>query len=263
LFSAIIVNMDNNSENPNPPKADGQEGHLHLITQIIQRISEIFSEMGFEVANGPEIEDEYHNFDALNVPKDHPARDMQDTFWLEPENLKKLLRTHTSGVQVRYMEENKPPLAIVVPGKVFRNEATDATHDAQFHQCEGLVIGENISLANLKGTLEFFLKKLFGENVVIRLRPGYFPFVEPGVEVDMICFKCQGKGCPACSHSGWIEILGGGMVHPNVLNNCGIDSRKFQGFAFGLGVDRIAMLKHGVEDVRLFSSGDLRLVNQF
>lgn len=240
-----------------------EKGHLHLITQVIQRISEIFSDMGFEVASGPEIEDEYHNFDALNVPKDHPARDMQDTFWLEPENLKKLLRTHTSGVQVRYMEEHKPPLAIVVPGKVFRNEATDATHDAQFHQCEGLVIGENITLANLKGTLEFFLKKLFGSDVIIRLRPGYFPFVEPGVEVDMVCFKCQGEGCPSCSRSGWIEILGGGMVHPNVLNKVGIDSRKYQGFAFGIGVDRVTMLKHGVEDVRLFYNGDLRLTNQF
>jgi len=219
--------------------------------------------MGFEIESGPEIEDEYHNFDALNVPKDHPARDMQDTFWLKPENLKKLLRTHTSGVQVRYMEKNKPPFAIIVPGKVFRNEATDATHDAQFHQVEGLVVGKDITLANLKGTLEFFLKELFGKDVEIRLRPGYFPFVEPGVEIDMVCFKCGGKGCPSCSHSGWIEILGAGMVHPNVLNNVGIDNREYQGFAFGIGVDRIAMLKYGVDDVRRFYSGDLRLVNQF
>ena len=240
-----------------------ERGHLHLLTQTIRKITDTFSAMGFEVADGPELEDEYHNFDALNVPADHPSRDMQDTFWLKPDNLKKLLRTHTSGVQIRYMEKNKPPFAIVVPGKVFRNEATDATHDAQFHQCEGLVVGENISLANLKGTLEVFLKKLFGEDVIMRLRPGYFPFVEPGVEVDMVCFKCKGRGCPSCSQSGWIEILGGGMVHPKVLNAVGVDYRKYQGFAFGLGVDRIIMLRHEVDDVRLFYSGDLRLVNQF
>lgn len=237
--------------------------HTHPITRVIQDMISVFSEMGFEVANGPEIEDEYHNFDALNVPKDHPARDMQDTFWLKPENLKKLLRTQTSDVQIRYMEENKPPFAIVVPGKVFRNEATDATHDAQFHQCEGLVVGKNITLANLKGTLETFLKKLFDKDIEIRLRPGYFPFVEPGVEIDMVCFKCTGKGCSACSNSGWIEILGAGMVHPKVLNTVGVDSRKYQGFAFGIGIDRVAMLKYGVDDIRLFYSGDLRLINQF
>ena len=245
------------------PEENKKTGHLHILTQTINKVSDIFVSMGFEIADGPEIEDEYHNFDALNVPADHPSRDMQDTFWLEPENLKKLLRTHTSPVQVRYMEKNEPPFAIVVPGKVFRNEATDVTHDAQFHQCEGLVVGENITLANLKGTLESFLKKLFGEDVVIRLRPGYFPFVEPGVEVDMVCFRCKGEGCPSCSHSGWIEILGAGMVHPNVLNSCGIDSRKYQGFAFGIGVDRIIMLRHGLDDIRRLYSGDLRLVNQF
>ncbi len=244
-------------------KTETKKGHLHLITQTIRKISEIFSEMGFEIASGPELEDEYHNFDALNVPKDHPARDMQDTFWLKPKNLKKLLRTQTSDVQIRYMENNQPPFAIMVPGKVFRNEATDVTHDAQFHQCEGLVVGENITLANLKGTLETFLKKLFGDNVVIRLRPGYFPFVEPGVEVDMVCFKCKGKGCSSCSHSGWIEILGAGMVHPKVLNTVGIDSQKYQGFAFGVGIDRITMLRHEVDDIRTLYTGDLRLVNQF
>ena len=247
----------------NEKKEPKKEGHLHLINQTIRRFSTIFIEMGFEVASGPELEDEYHNFDALNFPKNHPSRDMQDTFWLRPENLKKLLRTQTSDVQVRYMEKNSAPFAIIVPGKVFRNEATDATHDAQFHQCEGLVVGENISLANLKATLETFLKKLFGNDVVIRLRPGFFPFVEPGLEVDMVCFKCKGKGCPSCSHSGWIEILGAGMVHPNVLNKAGIDTRKYQGFAFGVGIERVAMIKHEVDDVRLCSSGDLRLVNQF
>ncbi|MCK5285802.1 MAG: phenylalanine--tRNA ligase subunit alpha [Candidatus Pacebacteria bacterium] len=244
-------------------KLDVKEGHLHLLTQTIKRFSEIFSKMGFEITDGPEIEDEYYNFDALNIPADHPSRDMQDTFWLKPENLKKLLRTQTSGVQVRYMEENQPPLAIIVPGKVFRNEATDATHDAQFHQCEGLVVGENITLANLKGTLENVLREFFGEDVIIRLRPGYFPFVEPGVEIDMVCFKCGGKGCPSCSYSGWIEILGAGMVHPKVLNAVGIDSRKYQGFAFGVGIDRIIMLKYGIDDIRRLYSGDLRLINQF
>ncbi|MCK4918238.1 MAG: phenylalanine--tRNA ligase subunit alpha [Candidatus Pacebacteria bacterium] len=241
----------------------GQGGHLHLLTQTIKRFSDIFSKMGFEIASGPEIEDEYYNFDALNFPKNHPSRDMQDTFWLKPENLKKLLRTQTSDVQIRYMEENQAPFAIIVPGKVFRNEATDATHDAQFHQCEGLVVGENITLANLKGTLENILQEFFGKDVVIRLRPGYFPFVEPGLEVDMVCFKCEGKGCPSCSHSGWIEILGAGMVHPNVLNAGGIDSRKYQGFAFGIGIDRVIMLKYGIDDIRRLYSGDLRLVNQF
>ena len=240
-----------------------EKKHIHPITRVIQDITSVFLDMGFEVESGPELEDEYHNFDALNVPKDHPARDMQDTFWLKPENLRRLLRTQTSDVQIRYMEKNNPPFAIMVPGKVFRNEATDATHDAQFHQCEGLVVGKNITLANLKGTLEEFLKKLFGKEVEIRLRPGYFPFVEPGVEIDMVCFKCEGKGCPSCSHSGWIEILGAGMVHPKVLNNVGIDSREYQGFAFGVGVDRVAMLKYGIDDVRRFYSGDLRLVNQF
>jgi len=238
--------------------------HIHPITKVIQEATSVFLKMGFEVASGPELEDEYYNFDALNIPKDHPARDMQDTFWLEPKELKKLLRTQTSDVQIHYMEENKPPFAIIVPGKVFRNEATDSTHDAQFHQIEGLVVGENINLSNLKKILETFLQKLFNDdNVKIRLRPGYFPFVEPGLEIDMVCSRCGGKGCPSCSHSGWIEVLGAGMVHPDILNNVGIDSRKYQGFAFGVGVDRIAMIKYGVDDIRRFYSGDLRLVNQF
>lgn len=244
-------------------KEKQQQGHLHLVSQTILQISEVFLEMGFEVASGPEIEDEYYNFDALNLPEDHPARDSQDTFWLKPQNLKKLLRTQTSDVQIRFMEKNQPPLAIFVPGKVFRNEATDSTHDAQFHQCEGLVVGENITLANLKGTLETFLEKFFNKKVSIRLRPGYFPFVEPGVEIDMVCFRCGGEGCPSCSYNGWIEILGAGMVHPKVLNNVGIDARKYKGFAFGIGIDRIIMLKYGLDDIRRLYNGDLRLVNQF
>ncbi len=239
--------------------------HTHPITRIMHSIVSILIERGFEVVQGPEIEEEYYNFDALNFPKDHPARDMQDTFWLKPENLKKLLRTQTSDVQIRYMEKNKPPFAIIVPGKVFRNEATDATHDAQFHQIECLVIGKDVSLANLKNTLEAILKKIFNDKVKIRFRPGYFPFVEPVVEVDMTCTACSrgNRHCSVCKGSGWIEILGAGMVHPNVLNNVGIDSREYQGFAFGIGVDRVAMLKYGVDDIRLFYSGDLRLVNQF
>ncbi len=252
-------------------------GHIHPITQTINRAVGIFSELGFEVAEGPEIEKEYYNFDALNIPKDHPSRDMQDTFWLQSnqkeqltidaeqltESQKFLLRTHTSPVQVRYMEKNKPPFRIIVPGKVFRHEATDATHEVQFHQIEGLVVGEDITMAHLKGTLQLFFKKLFGETTSIRFRPSFFPFVEPGVEIDVSCFKCGGKGCSLCKKTGFIEVMGAGMVHPNVLNGVGIDSRKYRGFAFGMGVDRLVMLKYGIDDVRLLYAGDLRLVNQF
>ena len=263
-----------------------QVGHLHPLTTTLRQIVSIFSSLGFEVAEGPEIENEYYNFDALNVPKDHPSRDMQDTFWLKApiyadkgadergfnisanlhKNLREsalLLRTHTSAVQVHYMEHNKPPFAIVVPGRVFRHEATDATHEVQFYQIEGLVVGKDISLAHLKGTLELFFKKLFGEKSAIRFRPSFFPFVEPGVEIDVLCFKCAGKGCNLCKQTGFIEVMGAGMVHPNVLKNAGIDSREWQGFAFGMGVDRLVMLKYGIDDVRLLYSGDLRLVNQF
>ena len=263
-----------------------QVRHLHPLTTTLRQIVSIFSSLGFEVAEGPEIENEYYNFDALNVPKDHPSRDMQDTFWLKApiyadkgadergfnisanlhKNLREsalLLRTHTSAVQVHYMEHNKPPFAIVVPGRVFRHEATDATHEVQFYQIEGLVVGKDISLAHLKGTLELFFKKLFGEKSAIRFRPSFFPFVEPGVEIDVLCFKCAGKGCNLCKQTGFIEVMGAGMVHPNVLKNAGIDSREWQGFAFGMGVDRLVMLKYGIDDVRLLYSGDLRLVNQF
>ncbi len=239
-----------------------QSIHIHPLTRVINDIVGIFAEMGFSVAQGPEIETEFNNFDALNVPKDHPSRDMQDTFWIKGRE-GEVMRTHTSGVQIRHMLNNKPPFKIIVPGRVFRNEATDATHEAQFYQCEGLVVGENVTLANLKYTLETFLKKMFGGDVEIKLRPGYFPFVEPGVEIDMICLKCKGEGCPTCKHNGWIEILGAGMVHPNVLKNVGIDHEKYTGFAFGVGLDRIAMLKYGIDDVRLMYSGDLRFINQF
>jgi phenylalanyl-tRNA synthetase alpha chain len=241
---------------------NSKKGHIHPITNTINDIARIFTDMGFSIASGPEIETEYYNFDALNVPKDHPARDMWDTFWIKGDP-KRLLRTHTSPVQIRYMEENNVPINIIVPGKVFRYEATDSTHEAQFYQVEGLIVGRDITMANLKSLLEEFFKKFFGHNVKTRLRPSYFPFVEPGVEVDVSCFKCGGDGCSLCKHTGWIEILGAGMVHPNVLNNVGIDPRKWQGIAFGGGIDRMVMLKYGIDDIRLFYNGDLRFVNQF
>ena len=257
-------------------KEDLQIGHIHPLTQTITEVVEIFREIGFTVAEGPEIETEFHNFNALNVPSDHPARDMQDTFWLKPESDRKLLRTQTSAVQIRYMEKNKPPFRIIAPGKIFRNEATDATHEAQFHQIEGLVVDKDITLADLKGTLLYFLKKLFGESVEIRLRPSYFPFVEPGLEVDMSCTGCGGKsdpsaclsgrqadGCSICKGTGWVEIMGAGMVHPNVFKAVGIDPKKFKGFAFGIGADRLVMMKYGIEDIRHLYSGDLRFIKQF
>lgn len=238
------------------------KGNIHPLSRTMDEIVRIFTDMGFEIALGPEMENEYYNFDALNFPKNHPARDMQDTFWLKGVK-ETVLRTHTSNAQVRFMEKNKPPLRIVVPGKVFRHEATDATHETQFHQIEGLVVGENVTLPNLKATLETFFKKLFGDDVKMRMRPSFFPFVEPGVEIDISCFLCGGSGCSVCKKSGWIEVMGAGMVHPNVLIAGGIDPRKYAGFAFGMGVDRLVMVKYGIEDVRLIYSGDLRLVNQF
>ena len=239
-----------------------EKGHLHPLSRIIRDVLGIFLSLGFDIAESPELESEHYNFDVLNIPKDHPARDMQDTFWVKGKG-DTVLRTHVSNTQVRYMEKHKPPLRIVYFGKVYRNEATDATHEAQFHQFEALAVGEDVTLGNLKWTLELFLKKLFGESAEIRLRPGYFPFVEPGLEADVACFKCAGKGCGLCKHTGWIEILGAGMVHPKVLGAAGIDPMKWRGFAFGAGWDRLAMLKYGIDDIRLFSSGDLRLVNQF
>lgn len=256
-------------------------GHLHPVTRLIDEAARIFTDMGFDVIDGPELETEYYNFDALNVPKDHPARDMQDTFFVRADvnaesalGLQKkagdklLLRTHTSSVQIRYMTEQMkkgilPPYAIVVPGKVFRNEATDATHEAQFFQIEGLCVGEDITLGHLKGVLGKFFSGIFGVDPVVRLRTSFFPFTEPSVEVDMQCVKCHGKGCAVCKQAGWIEIMGAGMVHPKVLEQCGVDSATYQGFAFGGGLDRMAMLKWGIDDVRLLYNGDLRVVNQF
>lgn len=229
-------------------------GHEHIISQGISEIRAIFSELGFEIAEGPLVESEYYNFDALNVPKDHPARDMQDTFWVKgrPETV---LRTHTSPVQIRYMETHKPPVRIIVPGRVFRNEATDATHEAQFFQLEGLCVDTDITLAHLKGVLEFFFSKFFGDDMKVRFRPSFFPFVEPGVEVDM--------GFTRKGEEKWLEVMGAGMVHPNVLKAVGIDPALFRGFAFGGGIERLLMIRHGIDDIRFFHNGDLRLVDQF
>ena len=231
-------------------------GHYHPNTILIRRTCQIFRDMGFEIAQGPEIETEHYNFDALNIPEDHPARDMWDTFWLEPNSLGDLLRTHTSSVQIRFMEENKPPFRIISPGRVYRYEATDATHEAQFCQLEGLVIGEGVTLGHLKGTLDTYFSSLFGVDMEVRLRPSFFPFVEPGVEIDMRPKSKEGDG-------PWLEIMGAGMVHPKVLREVGIDTDKYQGFAFGGGIDRLSMLRYGIDDVRLLYNGDLRLINQF
>lgn len=224
------------------------KGHKHLISEAIRELTDIFTDMGFSFVSGPEMTNEHDNFEVLNFPENHPARDMQDTFWLKGGGL---MRTQTSTVQVPYMRENKPPIRIIVPGKVFRNESTDATHEAQFYQIEGLVVGEGVTLQHLKGTLETLFEKFYGEKVNIRFRPGYFPFVEPGVEVDM---EYRGK---------WLELLGAGMVHPTVLKNGGIDPEKYSGFAFGMGIERILMIRHDIDDIREFHNGDLRFVNQF
>ncbi len=249
-----------------------EKGHIHPMTQFITRANAIFYELGFTLVDGPELETEHYNFDALNVPKDHPARDMQDTFWLKQkpeEKVRKLMRTQTSPVQIRYMEENKPPYKMICFGKVYRNEATDATHEMVFHQLEGLFIDKAVTMADLKSTLNTFFDKFFERDVEIRFRPSFFPFVEPGLEVDISCFICgRGKkssqeNCSVCKGTGWVEVAGAGMVHPKVLSEVNLDSREWQGFAFGMGVDRIVMLKYGIDDIRLIYSGDLRLVNQF
>ena len=242
----------------------GRQGHIHPISSLMREANAIFSTMGFTVASGPLLESEWYNFDALNVPKDHPARDMQDTFCIKDEK-EMVLRTHTSPVQIRYMEAQmkkgvQPPYRVIVPGKVFRNEATDMTHEAEFFQIEGLVVGEEITLAHLKGTLAEFFEKLFKGSVEIRFRPSFFPFVEPGVEVDM---RLTGEGAPEKLRDRWIEIMGAGMVHPTVLTNAGVDAKTYRGFAFGMGLDRLAILKWGIDDIRLMHSGDLRFINQF
>ena len=235
-------------------------GHLHPLTLVKRKIEEIFQAMGFSIIEGFEIENEWYNFDALNIPKDHPARDMWDTFYLKNG---KLLRTHTSPVQIRYMEKHQPPFRIIVPGRIFRHEATDASHETNFYQVEGLMVGKDISASNFKAIIEEFLSRFFGKKVKARLRPSFFPFTEPSFEVDMTCLVCNEKGCSVCSKKSWIEIMGAGMVHPNVLKAGGINPKNWQGFAFGIGMDRLAMMKYKINDVRLFYSGDLRFLEQF
>jgi phenylalanyl-tRNA synthetase alpha chain len=244
------------------PGSSDSIGSRHPISIIQNRIISIFNRLGFSVAEGPEIEDDWHNFSALNLPENHPARDMQDTFYLH-KNPDWLLRTHTSSVQIREMEKGKLPLRIICPGRVYRNETISARAHCFFNQVEGLYIAENVSFADLKQTLYFFVQEMFGSEVKVRFRPSYFPFTEPSAEMDISCLICGGSGCNVCKKTGWVEILGCGMVHPKVLDNCGIDSNKYTGFAFGMGVERIAMLSYQIKDLRLFSENDLRFLNQF
>jgi len=242
------------------PAPGPQMGHLHPITQIQAEIEDLFVSLGFAVLDGPEVEDEYHNFDALNIPGDHPARDMQDTFWLTDGNL---LRTHTSPVQVRGMERLGPPLRMIAPGRAFRNENVDASHEHTFYQLEGMMIDRDVSVAHLIYFMKTLLGAIFKREVTVRLRPGYFPFVEPGFELDIQCLICGGPGCPVCKQSGWVELLPCGLVNPNVLRMSGIDPEEWNGFAFGLGLTRLAMMRYGIDDIRLLQGGDLRFLQQF
>ena len=242
------------------PAFKNKTGVMHPLSIVTDEICTLFVEMGFMVVEGPEIETEYYNFEALNIPLEHPSRESFDTFYLHK---KRLLRSHTSPVQARYMEKNKPPIQIIVPGKVYRPDATDATHSFMFHQIEGLLVDEGITLGHLKGVLSVFAKKLFGVKTKTRFRPHFFPFTEPSAEMDVSCIICSGKGCRVCGGNGWLEILGSGMVHPKVLKAVNIDSSKYSGFAFGMGVERIAMLKYGIDDIRLFFENDMRFIRQF
>jgi len=237
-------------------------GTRHPISLMTNRIISIFQRLGFAVAEGPEIEDDWHNFTALNLPEHHPARDMQDTFYVQ-QNPDWLLRTHTSNIQIREMQKGKLPIRIICPGRVYRNETVSARSHCFFHQVEGLYIDENVSFADLKQTLYFFAKEMYGSDVKIRFRPSYFPFTEPSAEMDISCMLCKGAGCNVCKKTGWLEILGSGMVHPHVLSNCGIDPNKYTGFAFGMGIERPALLKYGINDIRLFSENDVRFLKQF
>jgi len=238
-------------------------GRSHVITQTLEEICQIFESMGFQVFEGPDVEWDYYNFEALNIPRYHPARDMFATLWIDSEMEGRLLRTHTSPMQIRIMEKTRPPIRVIVPGRVYRYEATDATHESMFYQVEGLAVDENITLADLKGTLFEFCHRLFGGHRKVRFRCDYFPFVEPGVEVAIDCLACGRGGCRLCGYTGWIEILGAGMVHPDVLKRTDIDPEVHSGFAFGLGVERIPMLRYGIEDIRLFYGNDLRFLKQF
>lgn len=242
-------------------------GTKHPLTIVIDEVCKIFSSLGFIVDEGHELEDEWYNFEALNVPSDHTSRDEVDTFYLNlpnnSEGWRRLLRCHTSPRQIRTMKNNEPPFAVISPGRVYRPDSVDASHSFMFHQIEGFAVSETIDLSHLKGVLVHFIKELFGENVELRFRPSYFPFTEPSTEVDMSCIICGAKGCSVCKQSGWLEVLGSGMIHPNVLESCGVDTKKYRGFAFGMGVERLAMLKYGIDDIRLFYENDTRFLNQF
>ena len=235
-------------------------GAVHPITRVLDEVIEIFEGLGFSVAEGPEVESDYYNFEALNIPRDHPARDMQDTFYLSPDTL---LRTHTSPVQIRAMKAQRPPVRIIMPGKVYRRDLADPTHSPMFHQVEGLAVDRHITMADLKATLELFAREMFGPRSTTRFRPSFFPFTEPSAEVDVRCFKCGGEGCRFCKQSGWLEILGSGMVHPNVLRHVGYDPEDVTGWAFGMGIERVAALKYEVDDIRLYFENDLRFLAQF
>jgi phenylalanyl-tRNA synthetase alpha chain len=244
------------------PVIPNQLGGLHPLSHTRYRIIEIFERLGFNVSDGPEVEDDWHNFSALNFPADHPAREMQDTFFVE-RNPDMLLRTHTSNVQIRLLEKQKPPVRSIMPGRVYRNEAISARAHCFFHQVEGLYVDRNVGFADLKQTLYHFAKEMFGADTKIRFRPSFFPFTEPSAEIDISCLICKGAGCNVCKHTGWVEIAGAGMVHPNVLRNVNVDPEEFTGFAFGMGIERIAMLRYGINDLRLFSENDIRFLRQF
>lgn len=237
-------------------------GHQHPMNRVLQEVKEIFIGMGYQIVDGPEIEEAAYNFTKLNIEEGHPSRDRSDTFYFDDDD-SVLLRTQTSPMQIRTMEKQKPPIRIICPGRVYRSDAVDATHSPIFHQCEGLVVDKGVTFSDLKGTLELFIKKLYGEETRVRFRPHHFPYTEPSAEMDMSCFKCGGKGCSMCKGEGWIEILGCGMVHPQVLENCGIDPEVYSGFAFGVGLERIAMMRYGIDDMRLLYENDLRFLKQF
>lgn len=258
--AALDARLDAEWVDLTTPAPGPRPGSLHPVTQVQQEAEDLFVSMGFTVLDGPEVETEYYNFDALNIPADHPARDMQDTFWLED---RRLLRTHTSPVQVRGLEKLGPPLKMIAPGRVFRNEEVDPSHEHTFYQLEGMMVDHDVSVAHMIYFMKTLLSAIFHREVTVRLRPGFFPFVEPGFELDIRCLICNGEGCPVCKQSGWVELMPCGLVHPAVLRYCGADPEVWNGFAFGLGLTRLAMMRYGIDDIRLFSSGDLRFLTQF
>ncbi len=244
------------------PGRRSAHGSLHPIRQTMDRMIDIFSHMGFEVANGPDVEDDYHNFEALNFAPDHPARDMQDTFFIKDQK-SMLLRTHTTPVQIRLMQSMKPPIRAIMPGRVYRNEAISARALAEFHQLDGIYVNKNVSFAELKSTMLSFARQMYGADIKYRFRASYFPFTEPSAEMDITCFLCKGEGCRVCKYSGWLEVVGCGMIHPNVLKNCGLDPEVYSGYAFGFGIERVTMLRSGIDDIRLLYENDIRVLNQF